>query len=82
MNVLAKFRSFSSYDESLQEYANLLRFGRGTGEDHYYRGTWRKNTSDVWEVLEEGGLRGYATDPNYFKAIERYIREYSLTQYD
>jgi flagellum-specific peptidoglycan hydrolase FlgJ len=82
LDVLARFRSFSSYDESLQEYANLLRYGRGTGEDFYYRGTWRRNTSDVWQVLRDGGLRGYATDPAYFTAIENYIRQYNLTQYD
>lgn len=82
VDVLAPFRRFSSYDESLQEYANLLRYGRGTGEDHYYRGTWRSNTRDVWEVLDEGGLRGYATDPAYFEAVASYIEDYNLTQYD
>ncbi|WP_343754480.1 cell wall-binding repeat-containing protein [Alkalibacterium iburiense] len=82
IDVLARFRSFSSYDESLEGYANLLRYGRGTGEDFYYRGTWRKNTKDVFEVLDNGGLRGYATDPKYFEAVRNYINKYNLTQYD
>ena len=80
VDVLAGFRRFSSYDESLQSYANLLR--RGNWDKNYYSGTWRSNTSSVWEVLDNGGLRGYATDPNYFAAIRRIITQYDLTQYD
>lgn len=82
VRVMADFQKFSSYDESLQRYANLLRYGRGTGEDSYYRGTWVNNTKDVWEVLEKGGLRGYATDPAYFSAIKNTIEKYDLTQFD
>ena len=82
ISVLAGFRRFPSYEQSLQAYAQLLRFGRGTGEDFYYRGTWQSNTKDVWEVLDKGGLRGYATDPAYFTAIRRIINEHNLTQFD
>lgn len=82
VDVLANFRTFSSYRGSFEGYANLLRRGRGTGEDFYYRGTWRSNTNNVMEVLDQGGLRGYATDPAYFEAIERYINNYNLEQYD
>lgn len=82
VDVLDYFQTFPSYEAALDRYANLLRYGRGTGEDYYYRGTWRSNTEDVWEVLEEGGLRGYATDSSYFEAIERIINQHDLTQYD
>lgn len=82
VRIMDYFQKFSSYDESLQRYANLLRFGRGTGEDFYYRGTWDSNTRDVWEVLANGGLRGYATDPAYFSAIRRTITRYNLTRFD
>lgn len=76
------FQTFPSYHAALQRYANLLRVGRGTGEDFYYRGTWRSNTRDVWEVLDQGGLRGYATDPRYFSAIMATIDRYDLTRFD
>lgn len=82
VDVLAKFRRYPSYKESLQVYASLLRYGRGTGEDYYYRGTWRSNTADVWEVLDKGGLRGYATDPAYFSAVRKVITNYNLTNFD
>lgn len=82
VDVLDHFRTFPSYRDSLQAYANLLRYGRGTGEDFYYRGTWRRNTNSVWDVLDNGGLRGYATDPAYFNAIRNTINTYNLTQYD
>lgn len=81
VDVLAAFRKYPSYDASLQDYANLLR--RGLSWDrNYYSGTWRSNTEDVWEVLDKGGLRGYATDPNYFAAIRRIITQFDLTKYD
>lgn len=82
VDVIARFRSFPSYTQSLDVYANMMRRGRGTGEDFYYRGTWRKNTKDVMEVLDNGGLRGYATDPEYFNAIRRVINNYNLTRFD
>lgn len=82
VDVIAAFRTFPSYVDSLQGYANLLRYGRGTGEDFYYRGTWSSNTNDVFQVLDDGGLRGYATDPAYFNAIRNYINNYDLTRFD
>lgn len=82
VDMLEPFQNFNSYEEALQRYANLLRYGRGTGEDHYYRGTWRSNTSNVWEALDKGGLRAYATDPRYFTAIGRIIERHNLTRFD
>lgn len=81
VDVLAGFRHYPSYDASLQDYANLLR--RGLSWDRrYYAGTWRSTTTSVFDVLDRGGLRGYATDPNYFAAIRRIINQFNLTQYD
>lgn len=79
--VLAPFRHYPSYDASLQSYARLLRKGL-SWDSKYYSGTWRSNTDSVWDVLENGGLRGYATDPNYYAAIKRIINAYDLTKYD
>ncbi|WP_051258391.1 glucosaminidase domain-containing protein [Atopococcus tabaci] len=81
VNVLANFRHYPSYDASLQDYANLLRNGLSWNR-RYYAGTWRSNTNSVWDVLNNNGLKGYATDPNYYAAIRRIINQYDLTQYD
>lgn len=81
VNVLAGFRDYPSYTASLQDYANLLRNGLSWSRN-YYSGTWRSTASDVWDVLENKGLRGYATDPNYYTAIKNTINNYNLTQYD
>ncbi|WP_413526676.1 GW dipeptide domain-containing protein [Marinilactibacillus psychrotolerans] len=81
VDVLAGFRQYPSYAASLQDYANLLRNGL-SWDRNYYSGTWRSNTNTVWDVLDNGGLRGYATDPNYFAAIRSIITQYDLTQYD
>src|SRR5699024_4617193 len=61
VDVLAGFRSYPSYKESLQDYSNLLRNGL-SWDKNYYSGTWRSNTKSVWDVLDNGGLKGYATD--------------------
>lgn len=81
VDVLADFRTFPSYSHSLQAYADLLRGGT-SWDSNYYSGAWASNTNSVWEVLDNGGLAGYATDPNYYDAIRRTINNYDLTQYD
>lgn len=81
VDVLAGFRHYPSYTASLQDYANLLRNGLSWNRN-YYSGTWRSNTKDVWDVLANRGLAGYATDPAYYDAMRRVINQYDLTQYD
>lgn len=82
VDVLDYFQTFPSYEAALQRYANFLRTGGNTGDPNYYEGTWRSNTNSVWDVLDNNGLRGYATDSNYYTAIRRIINDYDLTQYD
>src|SRR5699024_2680070 len=81
IEVLAGFRKYPSYEASLQDYSNLLRNGL-SWDRNYYSGTWRSNTNSVWDVLNNNGLKGYATDPNYYAAIRRIINQFDLTQYD
>jgi putative cell wall-binding protein/flagellum-specific peptidoglycan hydrolase FlgJ len=84
VDVLADFRRFPNYRSALQGYADLLRYRQFTwdSQEYYYSGAWASNTNSVWDVLKNKGLRGYATDPNYFAAIERYINDYDLTRFD
>lgn len=81
VNVLAGFRKYPSYSASLQDYANLLRNGVSWNRG-IYSGTWRSNSRDVWEVLNNGALNAYATDPAYHTAVRNLINNFDLTQYD
>lgn len=81
VDILGGFRHYPSYTESLQDYANLMRRGLSWSRD-YYSGTWQSNTNSVWEVLDNKGLRGYATDPKYYSKIRSTIEAYDLTRFD
>lgn len=81
VDILDGFKHYPSYNESLQDYANLMRYGLSWSKG-YYSGTWRSNSDSVYDVLNNEGLRGYATDPNYYNKIRNTINAYDLTQYD
>lgn len=79
--VIAEFQSFESYRAAIQGYADRLRYGPGWDSD-YYSGTWVSSSDSVWDVLDNGGLTGYATDGSYVNKVKEKINEYNLTQYD
>ncbi|WP_225743729.1 cell wall-binding repeat-containing protein [Marinilactibacillus sp. Marseille-P9653] len=81
IQVLAEFQSFSSYPAAVQGYADRLRYGPGW-DSNFYSGTWVSNSKSVWDVLDNGGLKGYATDGVYVSKIKDKINQYNLTQYD
>lgn len=76
----ANFRVYPSYKESLEDYADLLKYG--TDWDHeYYQNTWR-SVSDSYEKAAEGLVGKYATDPEYAQKLIEIIQENNLAQYD
>lgn len=81
IQVLAEFQSFKSYPDAVQGYADRLRYGPGW-DTKFYSGTWVSNSKSVWDVLDNGGLKGYATDGSYVSKIKDKINQYNLTQYD
>ncbi|MFV0557638.1 MAG: glucosaminidase domain-containing protein [Enterococcus sp.] len=75
------FRQYSSYWESFEHQAYVLRstsFSTGTS---HYSGVWKSNTSSYQDATAY--LTGrYATDPSYNLKLNDLIQRYNLTQYD
>ena len=80
VNVNAKFRSYPSYKESMEDQAKLLRNGLSWNKN-FYRKTWIENARSYKDVTK--ALTGtYATDPNYNKKLNGIIEKNNLTKYD
>ncbi|MBK3496877.1 glucosaminidase domain-containing protein [Viridibacillus sp. YIM B01967] len=78
--VMADFRKYPSYEDSLKDYVRLLRNGLSWNKQ-YYTGVFKSNTKTFKDATKH--LTGsYATDSKYNKKLNKLIAEYDLTQYD
>lgn len=78
--VMANFRKYPSYEDSLQDYAELLRGGL-SWDEHYYAPVFKSNTKSYRDAT--AFLTGtYATDSRYHKKLNRLIEQYDLARYD
>ena len=76
----ATFRQYENYEDSLNDYAHLLKEGL-TGNSHFYEGVWKTNAKTYQEATKF--LTGrYATDTSYDKKLNGLIETYDLTKYD
>ncbi|EOS8048035.1 peptidoglycan DD-metalloendopeptidase family protein [Enterococcus hirae] len=76
----ATFRQYENYEDSLNDYAQLLKEGL-TGNSHFYEGVWKSNAKTYQEATKF--LTGrYATDTSYDKKLNGLIETYDLTKYD
>lgn len=76
----ATFRQYENYEDSLNDYAKLLKEGL-TGNSHFYEGVWKSNAKIYQEATKF--LTGrYATDTSYDKKLNGLIETYDLTKYD
>ncbi|MCO5511171.1 peptidoglycan DD-metalloendopeptidase family protein [Enterococcus hirae] len=76
----ATFRQYENYEDSLNDYAQLLKEGL-TGNSHFYDGVWKSNAKTYQEATKF--LTGrYATDTSYDKKLNGLIETYDLTTYD
>ncbi|MBO1116985.1 peptidoglycan DD-metalloendopeptidase family protein [Enterococcus hirae] len=76
----ATFRQYENYEDSLNDYAQLLKEGL-TGNSHFYEGVWKSNAKTYQEATKF--LTGrYATDTSYDKKLNGLIETYELTTYD
>ncbi|EOV2578942.1 glucosaminidase domain-containing protein, partial [Enterococcus hirae] len=63
----ATFRQYENYEDSLNDYAQLLKEGL-TGNSHFYDGVWKTNAKTYQEATKF--LTGrYATDTSYDKKL-------------
>ncbi|WP_254907552.1 glucosaminidase domain-containing protein [Candidatus Enterococcus lemimoniae] len=78
--VEALFRQYPSYEESLEDYARLLKEGL-IGNSEFYKGTWKNETNNYQEATTF--LTGkYATDIQYAEKLNQLITVYQLTNHD
>ncbi|SFC13314.1 Flagellum-specific peptidoglycan hydrolase FlgJ [Alkalibacterium subtropicum] len=80
ITIIDDFKKYPSYEESLQDNADLLRRGlRSNGA--FYSGTWAENTTSYRDATL--WLQGrYATDPTYASKLNRIIEQFDLTRFD
>ncbi|EOT35403.1 glucosaminidase domain-containing protein [Enterococcus durans] len=75
------FRKYSSYWESFQDHANVLRSTSFSTGDYHYSGVWKSNTTSFYDATAY--LTGrYATDPDYGTKLNSLINTYNLTRFD
>lgn len=73
--TVANFRQYDSYEQSLQDYAELL------STTPYYAGTLKVNTMSYKDALS--ALQGkYATDQQYASKLQDVIDTHDLTRFD
>ncbi len=73
--TVANFRQYASYEQSLQDYADLL------STTPYYAGTLKANTMSYKDALSV--LQGkYATDQQYASKLQDVIDTHDLTRFD
>nr|WP_256277671.1 glucosaminidase domain-containing protein [Enterococcus faecalis] len=76
----ATFRQYQSYEESLKDYAKLLKEGLA-GNASFYEGVWKSKAKTYQEATQY--LTGrYATDSQYNQKLNGLIETYDLTMYD
>jgi len=76
----ATFKQYLNYDESLKDYAKLLKEGL-EGNITYYEGAWKSKAKTYQEATRY--LTGrYATDGQYDQKLNGLIETYDLTMYD
>ncbi|GCF95715.1 hypothetical protein NRIC_36060 [Enterococcus florum] len=74
------FRVYDSYQESLEDYAELIKEGIA-GNPEFYSGAWKSNTESYEDATKF--LTGkYATDTQYNQKLNGLIETYELTEYD
>lgn len=74
------FRVYSNYDQSLEDYINLMLSGT-TWNPNIYAGSWKTHAKNYTEAAQ--ALQGvFATDPEYAQKLIDLIQEYHLDFYD
>lgn len=78
--IQAEFRKYPSYQQSLEDYAALLRNGT-SWDPFFYSGAWKSNTTTYQDATQY--LTGrYATDTAYASKLNRIIEQHQLMMYD
>ena len=76
VDVLAAFRAYDNWNESIQDHVNFL-IHNSTYTEH---GVFTSKTYE--EQAQALQSAGYATDPNYAMSLVLLIKQYNLDKYD
>ena len=79
VQVPAKFRKYPSWNESIDDLANLYLNGVSWDKNHYRAVVGETDYQKATAALVKAG---YATDPNYATKLNSIIFTYKLTKYD
>lgn len=80
ITINAGFRKYSSWKESMEDYATLLSGGLDYSPD-FYTGTWRSNSATYREAT--ACLAGrYASSPSYAEDLNSFIASNNLQRFD
>lgn len=75
-NTLAQFKSYPTAQDSLNDYAKVLRGGT-SWNPFLYEGAWRENASSYMTATNIVA-ENYATDKNYANKLNKIIAAYDL----
>ena len=79
ITIMAPFRVYNSWTESVEAHAKLLTYGVDWNPKLYEPVLKAKNYKEAAHALQKAG---YATDPTYAQKIIHVIETYHLAQYD
>lgn len=79
ITIMAAFRVYNSWAESVEAHAKLLTYGVDWNPKLYEPVLKAKNYKEAAHALQKAG---YATDPTYAQKIIHVIETYHLAQYD
>ena len=79
ITIMAPFRVYNSWAESVEAHAKLLTYGVDWNPKLYEPVLKAKNYKEAAQALQKAG---YATDPTYAQKIIHVIETYHLAQYD
>ncbi|MEN2666816.1 glycoside hydrolase family 73 protein [Listeria aquatica] len=79
IEIKANFRKYTSFDESLDDHANLFLNGTSWAKDKYRAVIDARDYKTAAKAIMDAG---YATDPTYASKLTTLIEDYDLTSYD
>ncbi|TVP91185.1 glycoside hydrolase family 73 protein [Alkalibacterium sp.] len=79
IEIRASFRTYSSMEESVTDYANLLAGGTDWNPNLYQPVIEAEDYKEAAHALKSAG---YATDPSYPEKLIDIVEQYSLYEYD
>lgn len=79
ITITDKFRSYSSYADSLADHSNYLAYAKNGSRLRYQGVVGNKSYKQTLQIIKKGG---YATDPQYVTKLSSLIKKYNLTKYD